>query len=407
MPVSGLSGFVISDQTAVLTEGDAGTEQYDPSIGMTPSGSFVEVWTQADRLNSKVESGIKTNVAGIDTLAQFINGIPQTTIRYREFQESSDTAGPSIAGVFSASGAALTGNVTSPSTLKHIVLVCDEDMLMYSSTLVTWARSQRDLYIAKGQPVPQDVIHILDSVTNVDNYELLKNGTRLSTLTNGKMSNTIVSVDYGMNAASDLAASDPTRYADLASAPARNRYEIVLTLAEPITGNVDTYTIEAAAPRILNGQSISGLRDKAGNPLARTGFKPNGEDFTQKFLLSVTNAVLPPGVLTPGNPGAPGAPAANAQDIAVSLATAGKQDSVAIATDAMGNHVTVWVTYDAQGNGDIMARRYNQYGQPQGAAFVVNDYKVGNQSQPAVAMTAGGDFRDRLVRRDSDRCQGH
>ena len=57
-------------------EGNAGTSQYDPSIAMTSSGSFVEVWTQ-DTLTT---AGYNSN----------------TNLYFRTFQESTDTAGPLV-----------------------------------------------------------------------------------------------------------------------------------------------------------------------------------------------------------------------------------------------------------------------------------------------------------------------
>jgi hypothetical protein len=78
--------------------------------------------------------------------------------------------------------------------------------------------------------------------------------------------------------------------------------------------------------------------------------------------------------------------------------TTGKQSRPAVATDASGNFVVAWqsTAYPGPGqDGDesgIFARRFDSAGLPLTPEFQVNTYTTGYQSQPAVAMEAGGSF---------------
>src|SRR4051812_48545164 len=77
-----------------------------------------------------------------------------------------------------------------------------------------------------------------------------------------------------------------------------------------------------------------------------------------------------------------------------------QQRDPAVAVDARGDLVVVWASngntgaganQDASGLG-VYARRYDAAGTPLGGEFRVNTYTTGDQSQPAVAVDADGDF---------------
>ncbi|MCC6573531.1 MAG: hypothetical protein IT462_07045 [Planctomycetes bacterium] len=81
-----------------------------------------------------------------------------------------------------------------------------------------------------------------------------------------------------------------------------------------------------------------------------------------------------------------------AQD-GVSEAEAFNQSRPAIACDADGDYVVVWQSYGQDGNGDgVYARRYSSIGTPQSNEFRVNQTTADNQDAPTVAMDASGDF---------------
>ncbi len=73
--------------------------------------------------------------------------------------------------------------------------------------------------------------------------------------------------------------------------------------------------------------------------------------------------------------------------------TAGDQRASAVAVDARGNAVVVWQSQEQDGDGaGIYGQRYSADGAAAGLPFQVNTWWMGDQSQPAVAMSRGGDF---------------
>ncbi|MEK7217157.1 MAG: flagellar hook associated protein, partial [Chloroflexota bacterium] len=60
--------------------------------------------------------------------------------------------------------------------------------------------------------------------------------------------------------------------------------------------------------------------------------------------------------------------------------------------DDVGDFVIVWQSYNQDNLFDIYAQRYNASGLAQGNEFSVNTYTTGDQTEPAVAMDADGDF---------------
>ena len=232
-------GAASTGQTAVATPdasceiyGWMGTYQYNTSIAMTSSGSFVEVWNEQAVTNT----GYYTN----------------TNLYFRTFQENTDTAGPQVADWFAPGSTRVNGEdeptisegqqIVSNAGLTHIVLSFDQEMY-------------------------DNATHTGDAVTNPLNYLLLQDNT--------KVSGNIVKVDYGLNVASDLAASDPADYSDLNPTPT-NRWEVVLTidangvLAGTLALRDGTYMIEALAPTAIS----SGLPTRPATPWAAPATSP-------------------------------------------------------------------------------------------------------------------------------------
>jgi hypothetical protein len=73
--------------------------------------------------------------------------------------------------------------------------------------------------------------------------------------------------------------------------------------------------------------------------------------------------------------------------------TTDEQRSAAVAMDAAGNFVVVWHSNTQDGSSyGIVGQRYDAGGAPRGNEFRVNTYTTSDQSVPAVAMNTGGDF---------------
>ena len=77
----------------------------------------------------------------------------------------------------------------------------------------------------------------------------------------------------------------------------------------------------------------------------------------------------------------------------VNTVTTSDQSVPAVAADADGDFVVAWSSYYQDGSlNGIFAQRYNAAGAAQGAEFRVNTFTTGAQRFPSVAMDADGDF---------------
>ncbi|MEH2022944.1 beta strand repeat-containing protein [Nostoc sp.] len=84
---------------------------------------------------------------------------------------------------------------------------------------------------------------------------------------------------------------------------------------------------------------------------------------------------------------------AQGNEFKVNTYTSSFQYNPTVAIDGTGDFVISWQSYSQDGSGDgIYAQRYNSAGMAQGNEFKVNTYTTGNQSNPTVAIDAGGDF---------------
>ena len=241
-----------------------GSPQYGASIAETSSGSFVEVWNDAALTNDATWTA--------------------TNLYFRTFQESTDTAGPLVTDFIDPySGGPIQDGQTITDQMNCVVVTFDSDMMTTGP----------------------------NSVTNPSDWALLLNG---NLVTNG-----IGTIYYGMNEA----ALNPL-FASL-HAPATNKWQAVIMLngqGSNQGGTTATYLQDGHYQLV----ATTALEDQAGNALARTGFQPNGVQYSRSF-----NIVLPSKGETLVNTGN----------------TTGNQitsepNTQATASDANGDYVVVW-----------------------------------------------------------------
>ncbi|RMF88340.1 MAG: hypothetical protein D6741_19360, partial [Planctomycetota bacterium] len=149
---------VAPPDVVMFERGFSGTPQTEPSLGVTPDGSFVVSWTQWEQGTD----GSYTN----------------KSIYYREFEETVDTAGPIVTDLVAPDGTKIDDGdvVVTDDGLQYLVVTFDEEMLAYDQATLEWALQERDNALANGLPVPAAVKQVLDSVTNPENYRLARNG---------------------------------------------------------------------------------------------------------------------------------------------------------------------------------------------------------------------------------------
>ena len=77
----------------------------------------------------------------------------------------------------------------------------------------------------------------------------------------------------------------------------------------------------------------------------------------------------------------------------VNTHTTNQQTRPAVAMDAAGNFVVAWMSGGQDGSGyGIVAQRYDTSGAAQGGELVVNSYTTGSQVNPGVALDGSGNF---------------
>ena len=378
---------------------DEGTPQRHASIAMEPDGDFVMAWTQWDRYTNTTYAN--------------------NSIYYRQFDETTDTAGPQVTDLVDSDGVLVDNGGEIDAPVQHVVMTFDEDMMTLGE----------------------------DSVLDPDNYRLLRNGLEIV--------DGIVGIQYGMNRAADLAGTIDSLTGqpyELSALPT-NKWDVVFTLdgngvdagIEPLGTGI--YTIEALAPIPATDPAgpRSGLRDRSGNPLNYTGFLPVGQDYARSFVVvsgeneddPVTPDVGVNGRTHPETPGAVAVDADGDQVVAWTAfdATLGHDrvyvrvydasgDAAAtapfvfqvtpvgtdpqfamdtqrfgsVATDKDGDFIVTWTNFrDVNGDGvneeqDIYARRFFANGTPMEAPFLVNTFGSNVQKWSSVAMDTDGDF---------------
>ncbi|MFN6453531.1 MAG: beta strand repeat-containing protein [Nostoc sp. EfeVER01] len=84
---------------------------------------------------------------------------------------------------------------------------------------------------------------------------------------------------------------------------------------------------------------------------------------------------------------------AQGNEFKVNTYTTSDQYNSTVAMDADGDFVISWQSFGQDGSTNgIYAQRYNNLGVAQGGEFKVNTYTTSDQTNPIVAMNAGGDF---------------
>ena len=287
--------------------GFQGTSQYDTSLGMTPDGSLVTTYTQQELATNGIAP---TNSAGEDIYQN---------IYYRQFQESTDTAGPRITQWTDATGNHLKdGYVFTQGSVQYLVLTFDEDMLTTGD----------------------------DSVTNPANYKLFY---RDAALPNG-----IVNVQYGLSKAAELATAD-----GLNPIPS-GKWEAVLTLDsdpntagnQPLSDGSYQLVVQHAVPGTTSAPGQSGLRDANGTPLSASGFVVGGADFVRNFRVKIGEVQDTP--VDPGTGSGGGAYFTNGHT--------DPESPRAVAFDANGRHVVVWTGTDAAGHNRVFVSLFDADG---------------------------------------------
>ncbi len=143
----------------------------------------------------------------------------------------------------------------------------------------------------------------------------------------------VYKVEFGMNRAADLSAGLGLNQVG------SNKWEAILYLDGDGVGGQDR------APLVDGHYSIaakSALKDRAGNPLNRTGYLPNGSDVVRTF-----DVLIPKGVEQKVNSGTVDNGGASAPD----------QSPKTVASDGDGNYVSVW-TSDNPAQRGIWAKLY-------------------------------------------------
>lgn len=283
----------------MIQEGYPGSIQTRATIGMEPDGDYVVVWTGYNRDDP---SSAGQNL--------------DTTIYYRRYNESTDTAGPRITDVIAPDGNRIEDGEVLPAAITSLTVTFDEEMRQ-------------------------------SSVLDVENYKIVRNG-------NEELIGAILqAVNWRLN-------------------PQTNKWEVTLLL----DGNGPDPGVTPLEEGFYELVGTTRLRDKVGNPLKFTGYKPNGEAFSRSFAIQV-----------------PAGSETRANSTTVNNQYTEREATQPVAADADGDFVVVWVSDSQDGSGSgVYAQLFNADGSKRGAEFRVNTTTIGDQRHANVAMDADGDF---------------
>ncbi|MBN1394651.1 MAG: trypsin-like serine protease, partial [Pirellulales bacterium] len=250
---------------------------------------------------------------------------------YQRFAQTSDEAGPTVGGVYNATGTDLE-RVKNLSVLELV-----------SQLVITFGEELSTAGLAGG----------VNSILNTANWSLMKDGEAFIG---------IAGIEFGLN-------------------PTTNKYEAVITFdGDPLTAGYQPLPIGRYSMTISDA-----VEDIFGNPLDGDFSGQPGGAYVVNF--SVTGDEDDGGEDNP-----PGTPEDDDPDEPINtLPTDTPNVEPAVAVDDDGDYVVVWTSY-FDGAGDIDAQRFNQDGQPLGSEFSVCSYVEGIQYHPAVAMDGYGDF---------------
>ena len=307
--------------------------QGSPTLATDADGDFIITWgssgqdgsghgTYARAYNALgVPQGSEFKVNTFTTGNQFIPGVAMdhdgdcviawqssgqdgssNGIYAQRYNESTETAGPVIAGVFVNGARAFPYGVV-PGPTAQVVVSFSEDV---------------------GGP---------NGVANIPNWRVAHyDGTTTSSVP-------ILGINYGFNTAA-------------------NRFQATLHFSNSFaSGNLQIIALDAS-------------RDPAGNALDGDFDGSPGGSFARTFGIG---------------------PAPRGGQFRVNGATVAGQ-SPAIGLDDVGDSVVAWA---GSGTGDsfgVFAQRYNAAGVAQGAAFRVNSFTTSTQGVPAIGIDVDGDF---------------
>ena len=318
-PTLGPKGEISSELPVSLVM--PGQHRY-PAIAMDDTGDAYIVW----------------EINGIDVFQSFL-------------QVASDDAGPVVADVINV--------VVDPAgrvTMERI----------FPDTVLEPGVSQFLVSFGENLLAPSDTF--LDSITNRDNWSLIRNG---QVVRRG-----VKSVSFDLNRSSD---------AGLVPG-ATNKYEALITFdGDPlVTGD------QPLGAGVYELRLSGRVEDLFGNRLDGDVDGRPGGDFRFGFTVFAEGGTAgsPPGDPDPGD---------QEDDLAHDDPT-GDQIDPAVASDAEGNYVVVWAEQDPSLDDptvldwNIHARRFDRFGIPLGPEFIVNNYRNGDQLDPDVAMDAYGNF---------------
>jgi hypothetical protein len=307
----------------------AGSQRY-PGIAMDDNGDSVVVWSG---------NGQDYSTPTADNQGIFL----------QRFDLPTDTAGPRPIQTY-AYDASATGRP---------VEVHNNDNLTVSSTDATTDITKLVVVFSEALEAttnPSDPLWA-NSVCNPANWTLWQDGTMVA--------GGVQSVTFGFNSVDD-------------------KYEATVTFNKPLGSGSHAYKLQA----------LDAIQDVFGNALDGTSSGVPGSNFVLNFTINVAAGTVIP--TAPPNPvwTPPGVPTTSDTDTLVSNPAMGTQDSPTVASDANGDYVVVWVAHGLNGvaSGSIVGQLYDQYGQAQGSQFVIDTDTSDNQSAPAVAMDAEGDF---------------
>ena len=308
-------------------------DQSGPGIGMDDTGDFVIVWSGNGEASGQADS----------------QGIFE-----QRFEKPDDEAGPTVTDIYNvrlAGGSVELGQLVESPSLDETV----------SQFVVMFGENPSMLGLENGS----------QSVVNPFNWELTKDGVGLA--------GGVVSVEFGLNRSAGL------------TGVSTGKYEAIVTF--------DGDPGEAGLQALGQGRYVltarDAIEDMFENRLDGNLDGTPGDDFG--FAFNVFS-----GLSGSGGPGGPGDAIWGTEDARVNSIVAGEQEEPAIASNADGAYVVVWTKqnlsnqfpfpWETVEDTDVVAQRYNRFGQKEGYEFLVASFPSSAQGQPDVAMDRFGNF---------------
>ncbi len=307
----------------------AGNQRF-PSVAMDNEGDMVVVWSgPGSRPGQEDADG---------------------GVYFRRLPAAEDTAGPQVTNVFATIG--------------------DEYEPVFENAIVTPLAlpETNEFTVLFSEDVMANGIGGFNSVTNPLNWELSRNGRVIA--------NAVVSVQYGLSQRAVL------------GGPQSDAYEAVVQIdadpqkpgVQPLPGGRYTLTLRDRVED-LSENALDGNYDGA----------PGGA-FVRNFSVGTGNVVGGEPPLPPGDPLDPTDPTGPGDDQPINTVTTLNQIEPVVASNAAGDYAVAWTSYATDPLGNIIVRLFNNLGQPVTPEIQANDYGIGVQNSPAIAMDELGGF---------------